>query len=50
MTAEKTRYKTEPMKLWDEVKELRDGWFKDYVDAKKKGGFRTITSSGITHR
>ena len=49
MVAQKTRYKTEPLKLWDEVKQLRARWFQEYVDAKKKGGIRALLSTGITH-
>ncbi len=46
MSAPKTKYKTEPLKVWDEVKRLRAGYFQDYVEAKKKGGLRVLTSAG----
>ena len=34
------RYKTEPLKCWDKAKELRLQYYKDYAEAKSKGGFR----------
>jgi benzoyl-CoA reductase subunit B len=33
-------YPTEPLKCWNKAKELRLKYYKDYVQAKKKGGIR----------
>ncbi len=48
MASEKAKYKTEPFKIWDEAKRLRDKFFQDYVEAKEKGGINAICSTGIT--
>jgi len=47
MTAQKAKYRTEPLKMWEEAKKLRDRYFQDYVDAKKKGGIRIIANTSI---
>ena len=33
-------YKTEPLKCWPRAKELRQNYYKDYQDAREKGGIR----------
>lgn len=38
--AEVKRYKSEPLKCWDKAKELRFKYYKDYQEAKEKGGLR----------
>lgn len=35
-----TRYKTEPLKLWNKAKELREQYYLNYAQAKDKGGLR----------
>ena len=45
---QKALYKTEPLKIWDEAKQLRARYFQEYVDAKKKGGLRVISSTGVS--
>ena len=35
-----TRYKAEPLKLWNKAKELREQYYLDYAQAKDKGGLR----------
>ncbi len=34
------KYKTEPLKSWKKAKELRLKYYKDYQDARNKGGIR----------
>ena len=34
------KYPVEPLKCWDKVKELRDKYYRDYVEAHDKGGIR----------
>jgi len=38
--AEIKRYKSEPLKCWEKAKELRIQYYKDYQEAKEKGGIR----------
>lgn len=38
--AEVKRYKSEPLKCWGKAKELREQYYKDYYEAKDKGGIR----------
>ncbi len=40
------RYKTQPLKIWNEAKEIRAKVFQEYVDAKKKGGLRVVSATG----
>ena len=37
---EKNIYPTEPLKCWNKAKELRLKYYKDYIEAKDKGGLR----------
>jgi len=32
------RYKSEPLRSWEKAKELRMQYYRDYVEAKEKGG------------
>jgi benzoyl-CoA reductase subunit B len=48
MSAEKTKYKTAPMKLWDEVKQLKQKYFEEYRDAKKNGGIRILSATSLS--
>lgn len=34
------KYKTEPLKLWNRAKEIRNAFYQNYVDAHKNGGLR----------
>ena len=34
------KYPTEQLKSWNKAKEIRDNYYRDYADAKKKGGLR----------
>ncbi len=34
------RYKTEPLKLWNKVKEIRQTYYRNYAQAHEKGGLR----------
>ena len=38
--SEKNLYKTEPLKCWNNAKELRDKYYRDYAEAKDKGALR----------
>jgi benzoyl-CoA reductase subunit B len=38
--SEQKLYPTEPLKCWNKAKELRYKYYKDYVEAKEKGGIR----------
>jgi len=38
--AEKTKYKTEPLKCWGKAKELREKYYRDYAAAHEMGGLR----------
>jgi len=38
--SDKNLYKTEPLKCWNKAKELREKYYKDYAEAKEKGGLR----------
>ncbi|KPK28677.1 MAG: hypothetical protein AMK69_08425, partial [Nitrospira bacterium SG8_3] len=48
MSAEKTKYKTAPMKLWDEVKQLKQKYFEEYRDAKKNGRIRILSATSLS--
>ena len=48
MGREKT-YPTEPLKCWSKAKELRLKYYKDYVEAKEKGGVRWSGSGWAFH-
>lgn len=38
----KNLYKTEPLKSWNKAKELREKYYRDYAEAKDKGGLRWV--------
>lgn len=42
-------YPTEPLKCWNKAKELRFKYYKDFVDAKQKGGVRWSGSAWAFH-
>ncbi|MDY7036079.1 MAG: 2-hydroxyacyl-CoA dehydratase family protein [Thermodesulfobacteriota bacterium] len=48
MNNQKTKYRTEPMKMWGEVKEFKQKFFEDYLDIRKRGGFRILSGTAIT--
>ncbi|MBW2086170.1 MAG: benzoyl-CoA reductase, bzd-type, subunit O, partial [Deltaproteobacteria bacterium] len=37
-----TKYKSEPLKLWSKAKELREEYYRNYAQAKEKGGLRWV--------
>jgi benzoyl-CoA reductase subunit B len=48
MAKKKPKYKTAPLKIWNEAKSLRKNFFQEYVDVKKKGGIRILSATGIS--
>jgi bzd-type benzoyl-CoA reductase O subunit len=48
MSTQKMKYKTEPMKLWNEVKQFRQRVFEEYRDVKKKGGIRILSATSLS--
>ena len=44
----KNLYPTEPLKTWAEAKYLRNKYYQDFIDAKKKGGIR-VSGSGTMY-
>ena len=42
MSSQKTMYKTEPFKMWNEAKQLKQQHFEEYRDIKQKGGSRIL--------
>ena len=46
---EKELYPTEPLKCWKKAKELRFRYYKDYVEAKERGGIRWSGSGWAFH-
>ncbi len=38
--SEQKRYPSEPLKCWKKAKELREKYYRDYAEAKSKGGLR----------
>jgi benzoyl-CoA reductase subunit B len=35
-----SKYKTEPLKCWNKAKKIREQYYKDYANAREKGGIR----------
>ena len=48
MVIEQNRYKTEPLKCWEEAKQLRVKYYEDYLKAKERGGIR-VSGSGTMY-
>ncbi len=48
MNTNKNLYPTEPLKTWAEAKYLRNKYYQDFIDAKKKGGLR-VSGSGTMY-
>ena len=48
MSSQKTMYKTEPFKMWNEAKQLKQQHFEEYRDIKQKGGKRILSGTSIT--
>ena len=48
MSIQKTKYKTEPMKMWGEVKQFKQEFFEDYYKIKKEGGNRILSGTSIS--
>ena len=48
MSSQKAMYKTEPFKMWNEAKQLRQQHFEEYRDIKQKGGKRILSATGIS--
>ena len=48
MTTERI-YKTEPLKCWQEAKQLRKKYYEDFLSAHEKGGLRISGSAGMLY-
>jgi len=48
MGTQKSKYKTEPMKMWEEVRQYKQKFFQDYQKIKKNGGNRNLSGTSIS--
>lgn len=39
------KYPTEPLKCWNKAKKLREEWYREYEEAREKGGLRVMGSA-----